>query len=235
MPPTDEFALWSSENGGGDEMITIVIADDQMLTREGLRTILDLEDDIEVVGVAKNGEEACELTEKLRPDLVMMDIQMPIMDGISALKQIKKNFPETFILILSTFLEDSYIIDGMANGASGYLLKDLEADKMIEAIRDTVAGQFILPSAVASKLALRMSQMTVEAEHQPPIEGIPHIQLTEREKELAELVIKGYSNREIAAALFIAEGTVRNYISNLYSKLGVLDRVQAIMRLQALI
>jgi len=214
-------------------MITIVIADDQMLTREGLRTILDLEDDIEVVGLARNGLEAFELTSELHPDLVMLDVQMPVMDGIQALKQIKKSFPKTYILILSTFLDESYIIEGMANGASGYLLKDMEADRMIAAIRDTVSGQMILPTAVASKLAVRLSQQAME--HQLPAaprEG--KLSLTEREKELAELVTKGYSNREIAAALYITEGTVRNYMSNLYSKLNVFDRVQAILRLQAL-
>ncbi|MFC5703268.1 response regulator [Cohnella faecalis] len=211
-------------------MITIVIADDQMLTREGLKTILDLEDDIEVVGIARNGAEACELAARLHPTLVIMDVQMPEMDGLTALKQIKQTIPETFVLILSTFLDDNYIVDGMANGASGYLLKDMDVDKMIAAIRDTVSGQFILPSAVAAKLATRMTQMALDrpsaaANHQS-------VQLTDREKELAELVMKGYSNREIAAAMYISEGTVRNYISNLYGKLEVMDRVQAIVRLQ---
>lgn len=214
-------------------MIKIVIADDQMLTREGLRTILDLEDDLEVIGVASNGVEACELTEKLSPDLVIMDIQMPIMDGITALKQIKQNSPETFILILSTFLEDNYIIEGMASGASGYLLKDMDTDKMIAAIRDTVLGQFILPTAVASRLASRMLQISHEQQPSPSAKSLK-IELTDREKELAELIMKGYNNREIAAELYIADGTVRNYISNLYRKLDVVDRVQAIVRLQAL-
>lgn len=213
-------------------MITVVIADDQMLTREGIRTILDLEDDIEVVGVARNGREACELADRLRPTLVIMDVQMPEMDGIDALKQIKQSVPETYILILSTFLDDNYIIDGMANGASGYLLKDMDVDKMIAAIRDTVAGQFILPTAVAAKLAIRMTQL---AKVQQPSSGsFRPIPLTEREQELAQLVLRGLSNREIAAAMYISEGTVRNYISNLYGKLEVVDRVQAIVRLQSL-
>lgn len=212
-------------------MITIVIADDQMLTREGLRTILDLEDDFEVVGVARNGAEACELTEKLHPKLVMMDIQMPVMNGIVALKQIKQSAPDTHILILTTFLDDNYIIEGLANGASGYLLKDMETDKMIGAIRDTVNGQFILPASVASKLANRLSQISLETNELKS----SRIILTEREKEISELIIKGYNNREIANTLHIAEGTVRNYISNLYSKLEVFDRVQAVIRLQAIL
>lgn len=211
-------------------MITIVIADDQMLTREGLRTILDLEDDIEVVGTARNGEEACELTRSLRPRLVMMDIQMPVMDGIAALKQIKQDVPDTYVLILSTFLEDTYIVEGMANGASGYLLKDMETDRMIAAIRDTVSGQFILPATVASKLAVRIAQIPTETNEAKTARVI----LTEREWELAERLIQGRNNREIAASLHIAEGTVRNYISILYSKLEVDDRVQAVIRLQSL-
>ncbi|MHA6481859.1 response regulator [Paenibacillus sp. strain BS8-2] len=211
-------------------MITIVIADDQMLTREGLKTILDLEEDIEVVGVARNGAEACELAARLHPKLIVMDVQMPEMDGIQALKQIKKSLPETFVLMLSTFLDDNYIVDGMAQGASGYMLKDMDADKMIAAIRDTVSGQFILPSAVAAKLASRMMKLSVEQQAAAAVQS--NVQLTDREKELARLVLKGYTNREIAAAMYISEGTVRNYISNLYSKLEVMDRVQAIVRLQ---
>lgn len=213
--------------------ITIVIADDQMLTREGLRTILDLEDDLNVVGVAKNGVEACEMVKVLHPDLVLLDIQMPLMNGISALKRIKQDFPQTFILILTTFIDADYIVEGMAYGASGYMLKDMDSDKMIASIRDAVSGQFILPAAVAAKIAERMSQFTEDYEHRQ--KNLDGIMLTEREEEVAKLIIQGLNNREIADALHIAEGTTRNYISNLYGKLQVVDRAQAIVRLQALI
>lgn len=213
--------------------ITIVIADDQMLTREGLRTILDLEDDLDVIGVAKNGLEACEMVKVLHPDLVLLDIQMPLMDGISALKRIKQDSPQTFILILTTFIDADYIVEGMAYGASGYMLKDMDSDKMIASIRDTVSGQFILPAAVAAKIAERMSQFTEDYEHRQ--KNLDRIMLTEREEEVAKLIIQGLNNREIADALHIAEGTTRNYISNLYGKLQVVDRAQAIVRLQALI
>lgn len=212
-------------------MITILLADDQMLTREGLRTILDLEDDMDVIGVARNGEEAVELTRRLHPQLVLIDVQMPVMDGITALKHIKQHAPHTLVLILTTFLDVDYIVEGMASGASGYLLKDMETDKMIAAIRDTVSGQFILPAPVAHKLAQRITQMSAETS----TNTVRDIQLTEREQELAELIIKGHSNREIATQLHIAEGTVRNYISNLYSKLDVYDRVQAVIHLQAVL
>lgn len=213
--------------------ISIVIADDQMLTREGLRTILDLEDDMEVVGVAKNGEEACEMVEVLQPDLVLLDIQMPIMDGISALKRIKQNVPHTFILILTTFIDADYIVEGMGHGASGYMLKDMDADKMIASIRDTVSGQFILPAAVAAKLVERMNHFTEENKRRQ--KSSDRIMLTEREVEVAKLIIQGLNNREISDVLHIAEGTARNYISNLYGKLQVVDRAQAIVRLQTLI
>ena len=209
-------------------MIKILVVDDQMLTREGLRTILDLEDEFEVVGVAGNGQEACDLVESLKPDLVMMDIQMPVMDGITALKHIKSKFPQVFVLILTTFLEDHYIVDGMAGGASGYILKDLDADKMIAAIHDTVQGNFILPAPVAARPASKITDLS----QQNKLPDSSAIVLTSREQELAKLLLKGYSNREISAALYIAEGTARNYISNLYSKLEVIDRVQAIVKLQ---
>nr|WP_152397245.1 response regulator transcription factor [Paenibacillus guangzhouensis] len=215
-------------------MIRIIIADDQLLTREGLRTILDLEEDFEVIGVAKNGQEACELTEALRPDLVLLDIRMPVMDGITALKQLKRSCPEIPVLILTTFLEDEYIIEGMANGANGYMLKDMDGDKMIASIRDTVNGQFILPAAVAAKLTAKLSQFAQERELLDRSE-LGRISLTEREKELAQLMMRGMNNREISEALFIAEGTARNYISNLYSKLDVVDRAQAIVQLQRLL
>lgn len=214
--------------------IKIVIADDQLFTREGLRTILDLEDDMEVVGAARNGEEACEMVMAFQPDLVLLDVQMPVMDGISALKRIKQIRPELFILILTTFIETDYIVEGMANGASGYMLKDMDADKMIASIRDTIAGQYILPAPVAAKLAAKMNRWSEENEHWQ--KSIPErIRLTEREAELAQLIIRGLNNREIADVLHIAEGTARNYISNLYSKLEVVDRAQAILRLQAIL
>jgi DNA-binding NarL/FixJ family response regulator len=215
-----------------DDMISIVIADDQMLTREGLKSILDLEDDMEVIGVANNGEEACFLAANLRPSVVIMDVEMPVMNGIAALKGIKQCALETYVLILSTFLDDDYIVEAMAYGASGYLLKDMDVDQMIVAIRDTVVGKFILPTAVASKLAVKITQLTTEI--RMAAMSPPQIGLTEREKELAKFILKGFNNREIASAMYISEGTVRNYISNLYGKLGVVDRAQAIVRLHKL-
>ncbi|WP_127584415.1 response regulator transcription factor [Paenibacillus koleovorans] len=219
--------------------IRLIIADDQMLTREGLRTILELEEDMEVVGLAKNGLEACELAESLRPDVVLMDIQMPHMDGITALKRIKRSCPSTFVLILTTFMEDEYIVEGMTNGASGYILKDIDGDKMIASIRDTMVGQFILPAAVAAKLVEHVTRMKTELGGGPrgrlSTGKLKRIKLTEREREIAQLMLRGLSNREIAEELQVAEGTARNYISNLYGKLEVSDRAQAIVRLHAFV
>ncbi|BBI35236.1 response regulator [Cohnella abietis] len=213
--------------------IKLVIADDQMLTREGLRTILDLEDDMEVVGLAKNGEEVCILVEQLQPTLALLDIQMPVMDGIAALKRIKMSCPDTRILILTTFIDTDYIVEAMANGANGYMLKDMDGDKMIASIRDTAAGQFVLPAAVAAKLVMRVNQIAGDYDYGHK-SSLDSFKLTEREEEIARLILRGLNNREIADALHIAEGTVRNYISSLYSKLNVVDRAQAIMRLQGL-
>jgi DNA-binding NarL/FixJ family response regulator len=217
--------------------IRIVIAEDQMLTREGLKMILDLEEDMEVVGAAKNGLEACELTEKLQPDLVLMDIQMPIMNGIAAIKYIKAKFPGIHILVLTTFMEEEYIVDGLANGADGYVMKDMDTDKMIALIHDVMEGQIVLPGPVAAKLANRLIQMRSEYEQAIKVTSnkLDEIKLTDREKEISKLMIQGLSNREIAQALYITEGTARNYISNLYMKLDVNDRAQAISRLFSLL
>ncbi|WP_338030917.1 response regulator transcription factor [Fervidibacillus halotolerans] len=141
-------------------MIRILIADDQALIRDGLQTIIEMEDDMEVVGVAENGHQACELTEKLKPDLVLMDIKMPGMDGIESTRWIKEHVPDTVVLILTTFSEEKYIIDGLIGGAAGYLVKDLSADKIISSIRDAVQGQFMLPATIAAKLSARLSYLS---------------------------------------------------------------------------
>ena len=217
--------------------IRIVVADDQMLTREGLRTILELEDDMEVVGMARNGEEACRLTEELLPDLVLMDIQMPKMDGLTALKYVKQACPQTLVIILTTFIEEDYIFEGMAVGANGYMLKDMDGDKIIAAIRDAMSGQYILPAQVAAKMAERVARLNEEFGVWLNVaqDKLERVKLTDREKEIARLIIQGYKNREIADALQVAEGTVRNYVSQLYGKLGVDGRLQAIASLHKLV
>ena len=211
-------------------MITVIIADDQMLIREGLKTILELEEDIKVVALAKNGEEAVFLGEKYKPTLMLLDIQMPVMDGIHAMKILRKSCPDTGILILSTFLEERYVVESLATGACGYLLKDMETDKMIQAIRDAAVGQLVLPATVAAKLASNLLKQSSQQYHIGN-----QVQFTEREKEIALLLKEGLSNREIAEKIYISEGTVRNYISSIYSKLEVQNRISAIGMLKGLL
>lgn len=217
-------------------MIRVVIADDQTLMRDGLQTIIDLQADMEVVGAAENGEQACELVRELSPDLVLMDIRMPRLDGIESTRRIKRDHPGTAVLILTTFDEDEYIIEGLASGACGYLLKDLPANKIVESIRDAVRGQLMMPASVAAKLAARLAFLTgAPAEVLNPerlrSEGI---RFTDREKKVILLMLEGHSNKEIAGILFMSEGTVKNYVSVIYQKIGTNDRAKALLVLQGL-
>ena len=212
-------------------MIRIVIADDQRLLRDGLQTIIHLSDDMEVVGMAENGRKALELVGTLRPDLVLMDIQMPEMDGIESTRNIRAQYPKTKVLILTTYPEDEYIIDALVGGAEGFLLKDLPGEKIIAAIRDAMAGTLLMPAAISEKLAARLTAggaafPAPRALHSRHSERDPGF--TEREWKIIELMAEGRSNREIASQLLISEGTIRNYISIIYSKIGVNDRLKAV-------
>ena len=213
-------------------MIRIIIVDDQMLIREGLMTILDLEDDLEIVALARDGEEGCKLTDEHKPDIVLMDIQMPNMDGLTALKYIKSKYPTIHVLILSTFLDENYIVEAMSRGASGYLLKDIDSDKMIESIRDMMKGQLILPASVASKIVNRLLEDSRLIHN---LNWHESLNLTDREKEIALLLSQGYGNKEIESTLYISSGTVRNYISAIYQKLEVVNRNEAINKLNSII
>jgi len=217
-------------------MIRIVIADDIMLMREGLRTILSLEDDLEVVGAAATAEDAVQLTQTLGPDLVLMDIQMPGIGGIEGIKRIMALRPETKVLILTTFADDDYIVDGLAYGAKGFLLKDLPADKLIASIRDAHRGYLMLPTAVAVKLTARLSrQPAAPAGYEAARRRANEATLSEKEREIAELMVAGKSNKEIAATQYMSEGTVRNYVSSIYRKIGTSDRTIAVMTLRPLL
>lgn len=206
--------------------LTILIAEDQTLVREGLETILNLESDIEVVATTDNGQTAYELTKSLRPQLVLMDIEMPVMNGITATRLIKESSPETIVLILTTFTNEDYMIEGLASGASGYLLKDFSSDKLIHSLKEAVRGELMLPSKLAAKFAARMR--TAAAPRQPGID----YGLTPRELEIAKLITAHKNNREIADTLYITEGTVKNYISVIYEKIGTNDRTKAILLLK---
>jgi DNA-binding NarL/FixJ family response regulator len=213
----------------------ILIADDQPLTREGLKLILESEADFTVVGEARNGLEAVELAKALAPDLVLLDVRMPIMDGIESLRLIKAERPQTTAMILTTFAEDEYIVEGLAGGAAGYLLKDMERERLVASIRDAAAGQFVLQGIIAERLAHRLLSSGRERAV-PSSDSLPvPPRLTDREEEVARLLVRGFGNREIGLHMQLSDGTVRNYISVLYGKLGVSSRAKAIILLQKLV
>lgn len=212
----------------------ILVVDDQTLMRDGLKTILDLEEDMEVVGTAGNGQEAYDLTVALSPDLVLMDVRMPLMNGVESMKRIKRNFPETNVLILTTFDEDDYILEALANGANGFLLKDMSSDKLIEAVRDGGKGQTMLPSSVAAKLVARLSSSSIPTSKSvcSSNEMKLYSHFTEREKEVISYMILNYSNKEIAVKVGITEGTLKNYITVIYEKIGTNERLKAVSYLK---
>lgn len=207
--------------------------------RDGLHTMLGLTEDMEVVGLAETGAKAVELVALHRPDLVLMDVQMPEMDGITATRRIRQQFPDTEVLILTTYAEDEYIIDALIYGAKGFLLKDLPGETIMSAIRDTMEGTLLMPAAIAAKLASRLTFLSSSAPSAAARADIPKqladidgLSFTDREKEIIARMAQGKGNREIAGELFVSEGTMRNYISIIYNKIGVNDRLKAVTLLR---
>ncbi|WP_258358939.1 response regulator [Moorella sulfitireducens] len=210
--------------------IRIIVADDQALMRDGLKTIIDLEVDMEVVGATANGQETWVMVQELMPDVVLLDVRMPVMDGVECVRLIKEHFPPVKVIMLTTFDDEDYIINALAYGADGYLLKDIQADQLLAAIRNAYRGQLILPARVAGKLATRVAgflelanNMGKKAEQKA---GDPT--LSAREQEVAALMVSGLNNRQIARQLQLTEGTVKNYISVIYEKIGTSDRKTAV-------
>lgn len=206
------------------EKIKILLVDDQVLMRDGLKTIINFQDDMEVVGVASDGLKCLELVEQLKPDLVLMDVRMPIMDGVEATKEIKKDYPEIKVVILTTFDDDEYIINALQYGAEGYLLKDTDSTQLTNSIRDAMNGNLLLPGKVATKLVKKLDNNKILNKEEDVLE-----QFSEREKEIISLMTKGYNNVQISKTLFLSEGTVKNYISNIYSKVGISERTKVIL------
>jgi len=201
-------------------MIRLLLVDDQVLLRQGLASLLSAETDINVVGQAANGMEAVALAEALRPDVILMDVRMPICDGIEATRQIHKRLPEIRVLALTTFDEDQYIIQIMDAGAAGYLLKNSPIQDLAQAVRSVHCGHVQLGSSIASKVFSRLTSIRSSEETVRQM-------LSDRELEVLRLLGQGKGTKEIAQALFITEGTVKNHISNILSALNFKDRTQA--------
>jgi DNA-binding NarL/FixJ family response regulator len=213
------------------EKIRLLLIDDQRLMRDGLRTILELEEDFEIVGEAADGQAGLDAYAALEPDVVLMDIRMPGMDGVEATRRMVERWPEARVIILTTFDDDEYIFEGLLVGALGYLLKDVSGDELAQAIRKVAAGGALIEPSVARKVLAEFARL--ETASRPLNDGLAD-PLSERELEVLQLLGQGLSNKQIAAELYLAEGTIKNYVSNILDKLGVSDRTQAALRAQEL-
>ena len=202
-------------------MIRVLICDDQTLVSEGLQLILETDPEIRVVGLTSDGAQAVEAVARLKPDLVLMDLKMPVMNGVQATYTIRRDYPAIPVLVLTTFDADEWVFDALRSGAAGYLLKDTPRATLIAAIKDTVAGKTHVDPTVAGALLKRLVQPT------PPPSTLLSDKLTERELSVLRLIGRGLNNTEIAHTLFLSEGTVRNYVSAIFAKLDVSDRTQA--------
>jgi DNA-binding NarL/FixJ family response regulator len=207
--------------------IRLVIADDQQLFREAIKTLLSVQTEFEVVGEAGNGHEAIKLVEEYHPEIVLMDLRMPIMDGVQATRQITANYPGTHVVILTTFDDDNDLFDGLKAGAVGYLLKDISSDQLFEGIRSAARGEFFLLPSETAKIVAEFSRLSTTSEDTSFIQVE---NLTKREIEILKLVATGASNKDIADILVITEGTVKNHISNILGKMDVKDRLQAAVK-----
>jgi DNA-binding NarL/FixJ family response regulator len=213
--------------------IRVLLVDDQALFREGLSTLVSLYDDIDVVGEAANGEEALAAASRLQPDVVLMDLRMPVLDGVAATRQLKETYPPIRVIILTTFDDDEFVFDGLRAGAVGYLLKDVSSDKLIEAIRAAAQGESFLQPSIAAKVVAEFNRLERLAGQPRPQADLVE-PLSDRELEILRLVATGDSNKEIAARLYITEGTVKNHVTNILGKLCVRDRTQAALRAREL-
>lgn len=198
--------------------IRVLITDDDALIRDSLKLILDLDEDIEVVGVCSNGDEAYRLCMEKTIDVILMDIRMPVCDGIIGTKKIKESFPHIHILILTTFQDDEYIFQALKYGAHGYLLKNTPSVKIREQIKLVYSGTILIHPDIADKLPSMLSQEKTR--------DLSNYQLSQREIEIIELISDGYSNKEIAEKLYLGESTIKNYISGILTKLDLRDRTQ---------
>ena len=207
--------------------ITILLVDDQPLFREGLRTLLSVQPDLKVVGEAGDGEEALKLCRTLKPAVVLMDLQMPVLDGVEATRRLHHEHPDSRVIVLTTFDDDEMVFDGLRAGALGYLLKDAPSEKLAEAIRAAARGESFLQPSIAAKVVAEFARLATK--RSPPAQALLE-PLSDREQEILALIATGATNREIGNQLFLAEGTVKNHVTNVLGKLGVRDRTQAALK-----
>ena len=211
--------------------IRVLIVDDQALFREGLHTLLSVQTDLQVVGEARNGEEALRLAAAHEPDIILMDLHMPILDGVAATRRLQSSQPAIKVIVLTTFDDDEDVFEGLRAGAVGYLLKDVPSEKLVEAIRGVARGESFLEPSIVNKIVAEFARLSPNrpSSSQPLIEP-----LSERELEILRLLGQGASNKEIADHLVITVGTVKNHLTNIMAKLSVRDRTQAALKAKEL-
>jgi DNA-binding NarL/FixJ family response regulator len=210
--------------------VRVLLVDDQALFREALAVLLGVQDDIEVVGEAANGAEALRRAAEQRPDVVLMDLRMPVLDGVAAIRRLRVEHPSVRVIALTTFDDDEDVFAALRAGAVGYLLKDVSAAKLVEAVLAAARDEAVLQPSVAAKVVAQFARLP---EPSPRASPLP-VPLSERELEVLRLLADGRSNKEIASRLYLAEGTVKNQVSNVLAKLNARDRTQAALRAQAL-
>jgi DNA-binding NarL/FixJ family response regulator len=205
-------------------MIRVLLVDDQQIIRQGLKALLELEADLEIVGEANNGQTALQQIAALHPDVILMDVRMPVMDGVAATGAIYQQFPNAKVLVLTTFDDEHYVTEALRLGAAGYLLKDTPSEELAIAIRMVYKGYTQLSPGIVQKMMAQPPQPVP----QPSPELPPGLaELTSREREVLSLIATGANNREIAQTLYISEGTVRNHVTSILARLGLRDRTQA--------
>ena len=211
--------------------VRILIVDDQELFREGLHILLAMQPDLQVVGEARNGEEALRLAGALKPDIILMDLRMPVLNGVAATRHLKRAQPEIKVIVLTTFDDDEDVFEGLRAGAVGYVLKDVASEQLAEAIRAIVRGAAFLQPSIAGKVIAEFARLSpsISPQAQPLIEP-----LSERELDILRRVSQGASNKEIADGLVITVGTVKNHVTSILAKLGVRDRTQAALKAKEL-
>jgi DNA-binding NarL/FixJ family response regulator len=211
--------------------VRVLVVDDQALFREALVTLLGARPEVEVVGEAGDGQQALERAAALAPDVVLMDLHMPVLDGIATTRRLRVEQPGVRVLALTTFDDDEDVFAALRAGALGYLLKDVSSDRLVEAVLAAARGESVLQPSVAAKVVARFAQLDDAPRSRPQPLVVP---LSDRELDVLRLLADGCSNREIATALFLAEGTVKNHVTNVLGKLGARDRTQAALRARAL-